>query len=64
MAKKGILDFSNESALSRFSFQNVSEAIFWINLEGEIIYANDSASKMTGYSKKELTSMQVTDVNF
>jgi PAS domain S-box-containing protein len=63
MAKKGILDFSNESALSRFSFQNVSEAIFWINLEGEIIYANDSASKMTGYSKKELTSMQVTDVN-
>jgi len=63
MAKKSTIEFSNESALSRFSFQNVSEAIFWLNLQGDIIYANDSASKMTGYSKKELTRMTVTDIN-
>ncbi len=63
MAKKQPLDFDNDRRLSHFTIQNLSEAIFWVNSEGEILYVNDTASKMLGYSKEELTSMKVSDIN-
>lgn len=63
MAKKHLLDFDKDRSLSHFTFQNLSEAIFWINSKGEILYVNDTASKMSGYSKDELLSMNVRDIN-
>ena len=63
MAKKHLLDFDKDRSLSHFTFQNLSEAIFWVNSKGEILYVNDTASKMSGYSKAELTSMKVSDIN-
>jgi len=63
MAKKHLLDFEKDRSLSHFTFENLSEAIFWINSKGEILYVNDTASKMSGYSKEELTAMSVSDIN-
>jgi len=63
MAKKQLLDFDKDRSLSSFTFQNLSEAIFWVNSKEEILYVNDTASKMSGYSKEELTSMKVGDLN-
>ncbi len=63
MAKKQLLDFDKDRSLAYFTFQNLSEAIFWVNSEEEILYVNDVASKMSGYSKEELTAMKVGDIN-
>ena len=63
MVKKHLLDFDKDRSLSHFTFQNLSEAIFWVNSKEEILYVNDTASKMSGYSKEELTTMKVGDIN-
>lgn len=63
MAKYNPLDFNKSSALADFSFQNVSEAIFWCSSEGEILYMNETASRMTGYSREELISMKISDIS-
>ncbi|MEP7232429.1 MAG: sigma 54-interacting transcriptional regulator [Ginsengibacter sp.] len=63
MAKKHLLDFDKDRSLSHFTFQKLSEAIFWVNSKEEILYVNDTACKMSGYSKEELTAMKVGDIN-
>lgn len=63
MATTTNMDFYKDPILSGFSFHNVSEAIFWCNFKGEFLYANDAASKMTGYTRQELVTMKVTDIN-
>lgn len=63
MAKKHLLDFDRDRSLSQFTFENLSEAIFWVNSKEEILYVNDTACKMSGYSKEELTAMKVGDLN-
>lgn len=63
MAKKYLFNLDQDRSLSHFTFQNLSEAIFWINSKGDILYVNDTACKMSGYSKEELTSMKVSDIN-
>ncbi len=63
MVKKHLLDFDKDRSLSHFTFQKLSEAIFWVNSNEEILYVNDTACKMSGYSKEELTAMKVGDIN-
>lgn len=63
MTKKNILNFDKDRSLAHFTFQNLSEAVFWTNSKGEILYVNNTASAMSGYSKEELTSMKVRDLN-
>jgi len=63
MAKKQLLDFDRDRSLAHFTFQNLSEAIYWVNSKEEILYVNDTASKMSGYSTEELTAMKVGDIN-
>ena len=63
MAQEGLLDFHKNGIFSSFSFHNTSEAIFWSNCKGELIYVNDSTSKLTGYTKKELMSMGMADLD-
>ena len=49
--------------LSYFTLENLHEAVYWIDSAQQIIQANEMASKMSGYSKAELASMRVTDIN-
>ena len=63
MAKTSIKEFEKDLNLSHFTFENLHEAVFWVNAEGHIIYANEAACKMSGYTKEELMSMQVKDIN-
>ncbi|MGK9475759.1 PAS domain S-box protein [Melioribacter sp. OK-6-Me] len=39
------------------------DPIFWVNSKGQIIYANKSACKELGYTKKELLSKTVFDID-
>jgi len=53
----------NEIELYQFTLQNLHEDIYWIDNKGKIIRVNDSASKTSGYSRDELLSMSVFDLN-
>jgi len=55
--------YEKELLLSHFTLENLQEAILWINSKGEIIRANEMASKMSGYSSNELTNMRIGQLN-
>lgn len=55
--------FEKELQLSHFTIDNLQEAVFWINASGNIFQVNEMASKMSGYSKKELTKKHIIDLN-
>ncbi len=63
MAKASIKEFEKDLNLSHFTFENLHEAVFWVNSGGHIIYVNEAACKMSGYSKEEFSGMQVKDIN-
>lgn len=63
MAKTYIMEIEKDINLSHFTFENLQEAVFWVNSKGNILYVNDMACKMSGYSKEELMSMQVHQIN-
>ncbi len=48
--------------LVQHSIENGIEPIFWINSEGRFIYVNKAASRYYGYSREELLTMMVYDV--
>jgi PAS domain S-box-containing protein len=54
-----------EEALRRtqFAMDQAVDAIYWIDAEAKIVYANASASAMLGYSPDELRTMTVPDLN-
>lgn len=57
------LEFEKDLNLSHFTFENLYEAVFWLNREGTVIYANDAAAKMCGYSKEALLSIPFSDLD-
>ncbi len=54
MAKTPALNFYNDLNLLHFCLDNLQEVVFWVNAKGKIFQVNNTASKMTGYSKAEL----------
>jgi formate hydrogenlyase transcriptional activator len=63
MAKTPLLELEKDLHLSHFTFENLHEAVFWINARGHIFQVNEMACKMSGYSREELTTMTVNDIN-
>jgi len=47
----------------RFSIEQASEAIFWINEEGRFLFVNDQACRSLGYSKQELQTLHLWDID-
>ena len=62
MPKKTVLNFNINPDLTQFAFKNLQEAIFWANAKGDIFYTNESLSKISGYSQKELLTMNLRDM--
>ena len=52
-----------ELRLARFSLDHAIDMIFFIQEDGRIFYANQSACRQYGYSCEELRSMTVQDIN-
>ncbi|MFO0699644.1 MAG: response regulator [Nitrospira sp.] len=48
---------------TQFAMDQAVDAIYWINSRAKILYANEAASLMVGYSKEELRGMTVHDLN-
>ena len=49
--------------LADFSIRNISDAVYWITLEGRFLDCNDAACTMLGYDREEFLAMSVTDLD-
>ena len=49
--------------LMRFSVDHAGDAIYWMGPDARIVYANDAACRALGYSRAELLSMTVFDID-
>jgi len=47
----------------RFSVEHAADPIFWVGSDGRILYANDEACRSLGYSRDELLTMTVHDID-
>lgn len=47
--------------LTQFAIDHASDAVYWLDRDSSIVYANDTASSMLGYSRKELLGLSVPE---
>ena len=48
---------------TQFAMEQAVDAIYWVDPQAKILYANEAASLMTGYSREELLGMTVHNLN-
>ncbi|MEE9532564.1 MAG: transporter substrate-binding domain-containing protein [Syntrophobacteria bacterium] len=53
----------NVLRLTQFSVDNAGDAAFWMGPDAKFIYVNDTACSSLGYSRQELLSMTVPDID-
>ncbi len=49
--------------LTQFSVDRAADAVFWIAKTGELRYVNDAACDYLGYSREELLSLSIHDID-
>jgi len=49
--------------LNQFSIENAGHPVLWIKPDGHIVYANNYTCKELGYSKKEIESLLIHDID-
>ena len=49
--------------MTQFCLDRAAEAIFWIEADARLIYVNETACRSLGYSREELLSMTVHDID-
>jgi PAS domain S-box-containing protein len=47
--------------LAQFSVEHAADAIFWVDRDARLIYANEQAVRTLGYSREDLLSLRVAD---
>ncbi|MCF8119628.1 MAG: PocR ligand-binding domain-containing protein [Deltaproteobacteria bacterium] len=48
---------------ARFAMDSARDSILWVDDQGDIVYANDSACTSMGYTREELLSLKVFDID-
>jgi PAS domain S-box-containing protein len=51
----------HELRLTQFAVDRASDGVLWLNLDSEVIYANESICRSLGYSREELVGLTVKD---
>jgi PAS domain S-box-containing protein len=49
--------------LTQFSVEHASDAIFWMDPQGRILYVNEAACRSVGRSREELLSLSIPDID-
>jgi len=53
----------DDSFKAQFSIDHAPQGVFWIRSDGSFAYANDTACHIMGYSREELLTMSVFDID-
>lgn len=61
--KGHLRDINRELQRHKFVADHTSDAVYWVHRDGRFFYVNDAACKMLGYSRDELLSLRVSDVD-
>jgi PAS domain S-box-containing protein len=54
---------AEELRRTRFSVEHASDAITWVDSQSRIVYANEAACRSLGYSREELLSLRIPDID-
>jgi len=49
--------------LTKFSVENASDSVFWVDPQARILYVNEAACQALGRSFEELTSLSIPDID-
>ncbi|MFC1476040.1 PAS domain S-box protein [Candidatus Zixiibacteriota bacterium] len=53
----------DELRLAQFTFDRIADAAFWMGPDARFIYVNEAACRALGYTREELLSMSVHDID-
>jgi len=56
-------ELNRQLQFTQFTVDNAVVPIYWVDSEGRFLYVNETASASLGYSKQELLSMRVVDID-
>jgi len=59
----GSKELEKSLKLTQFSLDSAADSIFWVTEDAKLIYVNDAAVNMLGYTSEELTTMYTHDIN-
>ena len=59
----GALDAEEALRLLYFSVDRATDPVFWMRADGRLLYVNEAASRSLGYSRGELLSLTVHDID-
>lgn len=48
---------------TQFALDNLPDAAYWVEMDSTVTYVNDAACRMLGYTRAELLSMRITELN-
>lgn len=62
---RGGIDSSQQThlKLTNFTVEHLADAAYWVREDASIVYVNEAATRMLGYSREELLSMRITQLN-
>src|SRR5690606_15666860 len=49
--------------VTQFAVDRASDAVFWVDSSGRLLYTNDAACRSLGYTREELLQKSVPDVD-
>ena len=52
-----------ELRLAQFSLNHASDSVFWVNSAARIVFANRAACRSLGYTREELLSLSIPDID-
>ena len=58
-----VKEAEKSARLIQFAIDHTSDAAFWMGSDAKFMYVNEAACRSLGYSKKELLSMSVHDID-
>jgi PAS domain S-box-containing protein len=54
---------SRRLRMAMLALQNIGEGIYWLDIDGRMLYVNPAAERELGYSARELQQMRVSDID-
>ncbi|HKX28484.1 MAG TPA: PAS domain S-box protein, partial [Blastocatellia bacterium] len=60
LERQGVMD---QLWVMQFSIDHAGEAVIWVGRDFQVVYVNEATCRMLGYTREELLSMRVPDID-